>query len=209
MVTRRLYNRCVNPRAREVRRLLDRYLVEVVEAYELCPWARTARLGGELAVDIVFETPTLADWIARAEALLARPTTRVAMIVAPDLAGSLAELRAIRDAVAARVRTAGVAEFHPDAAFDATTPARLVPALRRSPFAMLQLVPLAILDAVRAAPPPPALVAQAQMLGGHAPLPRDDIASRIAAANHARVRREELEATLADIFADRDLSMSR
>jgi hypothetical protein len=183
--------------------LLDRYLVEVVEAFELCPWARAARLGGELAVDIVVGTPSVDVWVAAAEALLGDSRTRVAMVVAPDLAVTPAELRVIRDRVADRMRTIGVADFHPDAAIDASTPARLVAGLRRSPFPMLQLVPLAILDTVRSAPPPAALAAQAQMLGGHAPAPRDDVATRIAAANHARVDPDELERRIAAIAADR------
>jgi hypothetical protein len=220
-MTRVLYNGCVDERFREVRRILDRYIIEIVEASDLCPWARPARLAGELAVDVVAGAPTVDAWVSAAEAAFglgqARPSasptarTRVAMIVAPELACTPAELRHARDAVAARMGTFGVADFHPDAVYDDATPARLVPFLRRSPYPLLQLVPLAILDEVRGAPPVAPRSAQAQMLGGVAPTPRGDIADRIAADNHARVRarRAELEARLADIFADRDASTSR
>lgn len=191
--------------------MLDRYLVEIVEAYDLCPWARGARLSGELAIDIVAGTPALDRWTAAATALLAQPATRVAMVVAPELACTAAELRAVRGEVAARLRTAGIAEFHPDASFDDGSPARLVSFLRRAPYPMLQLVPLAILDHVRGARPAAGLAAQAQMLRGSAPPPREDVAARIAAANHACViaRRAEFDAALAAIFADRDASTSR
>jgi hypothetical protein len=183
----------------EVRRILDRYLVEVVEKYDLCPWARQARTSGDLAVEIVLGTPTLAEWIA---AGLARPDARVTMVVAPDLAVDLAGLRVIRDRVAAAT-AAGVAEFHPDAPLDLATPARLVPFLRRSPDPMLQLVPLALLAAVRAAPPPPR-AEQAQILAGLVAPPRA-LGEQIAAANHATVAAHHLAiaATLADIAADR------
>src|SRR4029079_18358084 len=99
----------------EVMRVLERYLVEVVERYELCPWARTARVQGELAVGVLWGEPALDAWIAEGSRLLAAPEVRVAMVVAPELAIRRAELSALRDAVAARMPSAGVAEFHPAA----------------------------------------------------------------------------------------------
>lgn len=189
-------------------RLLDRYLVEVVEAFELCPWARPARLNGELAVSVLFGEPALAEWIAAAQELLARKRVLVAMVVAPEFTG---ELRTLRDRVAAAIPTAGVADFHPDAPLDLATPARLVPFLRRSPDPLLQLVPLALLDAVRAAPPAADRARQAQILGGRAEPPRGDVADRIAAANHARVAADPaaLAARFAELAADRARSYAR
>jgi hypothetical protein len=199
-------------RAAEVERILHRYLVEVVERYDLCPWARPARLGGELAIGVVWGTPAPEVWVAEARSLLGRPETRVAMIVAPELAGPPSALRAIRDHVAAHVREAGIAEFHPDAALDLTTPARLVPFLRRAPDPLLQLVPFALLDPVRT-PPMPVLdrLHQAQMLGGLCAPPRADIADTIAGANHATVlrHRDEITAALDAIAADRAASYAR
>lgn len=207
-MTRQPYNGCVPARAAEVRRLLDRYIVEVVEAYDLCPWARAARTGGEISVEILWGTPTLDDWTRAGELALSRPNARVAMVVAPELHVSPAELRAIRDEVAARIPTAGIADFHPDAPLDLATPARLVPYLRRSPDPMLQLVPLALLDSVRGAPPVVDRAAQAQMLGGLAPKLRGDVADSIAATNHARVTANAatIAASLDDIAADRGRS---
>jgi hypothetical protein len=194
-------------RSAEVRRILDRYLVEVVERHELCPWARATRERGELSVGVLWGAPELDDWAAAAAELLAVPGARVAMVVAPELAIARGELSAVRDAIAARLPAAGVAEFHPDAALDLTTPARLVPFLRRSPDPMLQLVPLALIDAVRAArgtPPAADLALQAAMLGGRA-APRRELATEIAAANHAAVAAAHaaIAATLDDIAADR------
>jgi hypothetical protein len=195
----------VDPKFAEVRRLLDRYIVEIVETYDFCPWAKAARTGGELAVDVLWDTPALDQWIAAAERLLARPETRVAMVVAPELAATPAELRAIRDRVAARIPNAGVAEFHPDATLDPGTPARLVPFLRRSPDPLLQLVPLELLDRVRAYPAVVDITEQAQMLGGLAAPLRGDIADTLAESNHARVAVDHaaIAAALDDIAADR------
>jgi len=201
----------MDARAAEVRRLLDRYLVEVVEAFGLCPWAKSARLAGEIAVDVVFGAPDADGFAAAATALLARAGTRVAMVVAPELVVDPAGLRAIRDRVAALLPHAGVADFHPHVPLDLASPARLVPFLRRSPDPMLQLVPLDILENVRAAPPIADRAMQAQILGGSAPAPRLDAADRIAIDNHATVsaQAEAIVGRLADIAADRARSYAR
>lgn len=189
-------------------RLFDRYLVEVVEEYGLCPWARPARLNGELAVKILFGEPELPLWVDAAKELLARPGVLVAMVIAPELR---APLRPIRDQVTLAVPSAGVADFYPEAPLDMTTPARLVPYLRRSPDPLLQLVPLALLQAVRGAPPVADRVRQAEMLGGRAHAPRGDVADTIAAANHARVSIDPgaFSARLAELAADRARSYPR
>jgi hypothetical protein len=201
----------VNLRLAEVRRLLDRYLVEIVETYDLCPWARTARLSGELAIDVLWGTPTIEAWTASSAELLARPETRVAMVVAPELDATPAELRVIRDRVAKTITTAGIAHFHPAAPLDDATPARLVPYLRRSPDPLLQLVPLALLETVRMREPAIDRAHQIQLLNGSiAPL-RGDVADRLAAVNHARVTADAaaVAACLEDIAADRLRSYTR
>jgi hypothetical protein len=202
----------VDPREREARRLLDRYIQEIVETYDLCPWARAARTGGELAVATLWGSPAIDAWVAAANELLARAETRVAMVVAPELAATPAELREIRSEVAKRVTIAGVADFHPDAPLDATTPARLVPYLRRSPDPMLQLVPHAILASVRTPQPRYATLEQLQALQDLlAAGPKLDIGDRIAATNHARVATDgtAIAAKLDEIRADRNASYAR
>jgi hypothetical protein len=212
-MTRRRYDGCVT-RAAEVRRILERYLVEVVERHALCPWARAARERGELAVGMLWGEPALDAWIAEAVRLLAAPGTRVAMVVAPEAAVTRTALAALRDQVAARLSVVGVAEFHPDAALDLATPARLVPFLRRSPDPMLQLVPLALIDEARAARAggsgAAGLARQAAMLGGLA-APARELADDIAAANHATVAAAgaAIRAVLDDIAADRSAAYAR
>jgi hypothetical protein len=213
-MTRRRYDGCVT-RAAEVRRILERYLVEVVERHALCPWARAARERGELAVGILWGEPAPGAWVAEAGRLLAGPGTRVAMVVAPEAALTRPALAALRDQVAARLPAVGVAEFHPDAALDLATPARLVPFLRRSPDPMLQLVPLALIDDARAARAGGAagaagLAQQAAMLGGLAE-PARELTDEIAAANHATVAAAgaAICAVLDDIAADRCAAYTR
>jgi hypothetical protein len=199
----------VTPAAeREVRRILDRYLVEVVERYGLCPWARTAREHAELVVAIESGTPSLDRWIAAARTALARPAARVVIVVAPELAIAPAELRELRDRVA-EATGAGVAEFHPDAALDLATPARLVPFLRRAPDPLLQLVPLSLLASVRSTPLPDR-AEQAKILGGQASPPRD-VAAAIALANHATARDHQaaITAALDAIATDRREAYAR
>lgn len=201
----------LSPRRAEVIRVFERYLTEVVERYDFCPWARLSREGGELAVEVVWGTPTVATWVAACQELLARPATRVAMVIAPELEIGPNALHGLRAEVAACVPTAGVADFHPDATIDLTTPARLVPFIRRSPDPLLQLVPFALLDQVRASSQAAKLASQAQMLGGRATPPRPDAAARIAAANHATVSADPalVAATLDSIAADRATSYAR
>jgi hypothetical protein len=201
----------VPDRRAEVIRIFERYLVEIVERFELCPWARGSREGGEVAVDVVWGTPSLDAWVTAAEQLLARPQTRVAMVIAPELVITPSDLHALRGRVALRIPTAGVAEFHPDATLDLSTPPKLVPFVRRTPDPLLQLVPLAILDQVRGAPQAATLGHQAKLLGGVAAPPRPDVAARIAQANHARLRETHGDFTrvLQAICEDRNASYAR
>jgi hypothetical protein len=200
-------------KAAEVRRILDRYMIEIVERYDLCPWARSAREKGEVAVEIVFGQATAEELIAAAKRALALPSTRVAMLVVPELAPSGRELRALRDAVSDAITSprVGIADFHPHAPLDLETPARLVPFLRRSPDALLQLVPLSLLDSVRGDSPVVDLEEQLAILAGTSEGPRGDFADDIAETNHRRVLVDQaaIIATLDDIAADRLASYAR
>ena len=192
-------------RRTEVLRVLHRYLTEVVEKYDLCPWARVARERGEVEIEVLWGTPTIDEWVAAAESLCIRKQAQVAMVVAPELVIGSSELHDVRNAVAAKIQIAGVAEFHPDAPLDLATPARLVPFIRRSPDPLLQLVPLSLLASIRAKPPTVELIEQLQALGGLAPPPKRDAADRIAEENHATVSAAHaaITSTLEDIAADR------
>jgi hypothetical protein len=197
----------MDPREPEVRRVLGRYLTEVIETFNLCPWARAARDKGELEIRVMFGTPTADEVCAVAAEVLAVPTMRVSMIAFPEAPLRSRDLRAFRDEINKRT-PAGIADFHPDAGLDLLTPARLVSYLRRSPDPMLQLVPLRVLEAARAAPPPPDRAQQAAMLGGRAAPHKPAIADRIARANHATALAEHaaIAAALDAIALDRRAS---
>ncbi len=195
----------MTPKEAEVRRLLDRYLIEIVEAYGLCPWAKSARTGGEISVGILWgERPPIDAWVTMARELLARPSTRLAMLLAPELELTPSELRMDREQVGRAVDNCGVADFHPDVELDIATPSRLVPFLRRSPDPLMQFVPLSILDVIRRQTAV-TLSDQAKALGGIAYNNPDDIGDEIAATNHERVLRDGAEMTrrLDDIATDR------
>jgi hypothetical protein len=205
-----------DPRAAEVHRLLDRYLVEVVEAWSLCPWAYNARTRGEVHVEIQWgATGELAATCALARRGLAAPGARVVMLVFPELASGVRAIEALRDGVALRVAVAGVAAFGPHGAFDLSSPAKLVPLLRRSPDPMLQLVPFSILDELRRQLQPiepPARHAQALALAGHGAPPPPSMIDGIARRNHAVIAPDgaaQLQRTLADLARDRAINYPR
>ncbi len=190
----------------EVRRILERYVVEVVAKWQLCPWAR---LGDELAIEVLLGEPTRADWVAAIDRAYASPATRVAMLVAPELVIDRFTFHTVRNQLAEQRPVYGIAEFHPSAALDLATPARLVPWLRRSPDPLLQCVPLSLLDSVRSKSQPDRML-QAQIIQGLAKPPRD-VEAQLAEANHATVgvHRAEIEATLDDIARDRETAYAR
>jgi hypothetical protein len=168
--------------------LLERYLIEVVEAWGLCPWAHGARQKGELIIEVSWgATCEVAAACELARHALHQLGARVVMVVFPELTGGGRAIEALRDAVAAEVFEAGVAAFGPHGALDLATPARLVPLLRRSPDPMLQLVPFALLDELRSQLSPPALGQQARVLAGLAAPPPPSVIDSIARRNHAVV----------------------
>ncbi len=196
-----------SPREAAVHHLLGRYLVEVVEAWNLCPWAQKARLRGEVRVTVAWGEscdPETACELARRA--LDAPDARVIMLVFPELVGGASALEPLRDEVALLVPEAGVAAFGPHGAADLSSPARLVPLLRRSPDPMLQLVPFSLLDELRAQHPPAELGQQARVLAGLVAPPQPSLVDGIALRNHAAVspdRAARLLHTLEDLARDR------
>jgi hypothetical protein len=200
-------------REREVRRVLERYLIEVVEAWGLCPWAQSSRLRGELVIEICFGPVCAPSLVCeRARAALAVPTARVIMLVFPELAGGSGAIGALRDQVALRVPEAGVAAFGPASGHDLSSPAKLVPLLRCAPDPMLQLVPFWLLDEVKQPPAPISALEQARALAGRSAPTAPSLVERIAARNHEVVtadRAQRLLDTLAQIADDRATSYRR
>ncbi|MCB9571618.1 MAG: DUF1415 family protein [Kofleriaceae bacterium] len=198
---------------REATRLLWRYVVEVVEAFDLCPWARRAREQGEVRVEVVTATggdaARDASVAAAVERIAGDPDAVMGMVVlARDPVTPLA-LRRLRDAVltTSLARVVAIADFHPAAAQDLGTAARAVPWLRRSPDPTLQVVRLAAMASLRGAAAAPARATQAAILAGHArAAPRPPTSEQVAELNlaTARAHAAAVEAAVAAIHADRD-----
>lgn len=146
----------------ETLRLYGRYQVELVEGLNLCPWAKRARLDGQIASQVLLNS----------EATKAQPLRwitkwsddqqiAIGLLMFPRLPLSRYEFeRFVADLVLADQERMGLrspsfalAAFHPDAAWDAGSPERLVPFLRRTPDPTIQLVRRSALDRVRRGEP--------------------------------------------------------
>jgi hypothetical protein len=138
----------------ETIRLYQRYQVEVVERFNLCPWAKSARASGN-AVPMVIEfgsRPLLAalDEAARLEA-------DIVLLILPDYQGSRLDLENV---VAQLIREDGLrcdlsspifamAAFHPEASAQTAHALDLVPYLRSTPDPTVQLVRVSALERAR------------------------------------------------------------
>src|SRR5262245_8122359 len=126
----------------EALRVYARYATELVERFDLCPWARRARLDGRTRELVILgrNPQQFAVSLATIEALNDEPHTEVALLIYPELEldrlafeGFVRELRA-RDAARYEFGNSpfAMAAFHPDARADLDDPERLIPFLRRT-----------------------------------------------------------------------------
>jgi hypothetical protein len=132
------------------RRAYDRYAIEVVERFGFCPWARSAREGDDVVVDVIFSTKhdDFGESLARMSALHDGPERiDIALFVYPLLdldrlpfEDFVRRLRAACEAHLPPLDEFAMAAFHPSASVDLSHPDRLVPYVRRSPDPTLQLV---------------------------------------------------------------------
>ena len=209
----------------EVLRVNQRYLDEVVEAFDFCPYARGARQAGEVARRVVLERDEAAAanaCVELIEPLAASVSTVIGLVILPQLAsGSDAFDRfvhRVRELDLARRRPApfAMAAFHPDGAYATDTPERLVMLLRRAPDPTIQLVRFSALQAVKGgAPTNKKFLFQwnARALAelekrAHERSPSEKIAQN----NFATVAREgeaRIRAVIDDIRRDRDRSYAR
>lgn len=211
---------------REALRVYERYAVEVVEAFQLCPWARRARLDGHVRTDVLVDAePAVESVIARLDDIFRDPAIEVGLLLLPRVFWERQPFRRfveeVRAAHAARHMAARVpgppplamAAFHPRAPLDQASAGRLVTFLRRTPDPTIQIVRQSSLAAVRGPETSGAVYAPRAVLDLAAfgalaaePLP---MADRVAETNLATVQRAgaaRIEAILDDIRADRDRS---
>jgi hypothetical protein len=142
----------------EVARIHTRYQVEVIEALSLCPWAKPARQAGKVQLLVSFMSePDQAACLTAIDQVMADAHTEIGMLAFPALALErlpfahfASALRAADEARHARGASVyAIADFHPHADPDLTTPERLVPWLRSAPDPMLQIVRSQVLADVR------------------------------------------------------------
>lgn len=210
----------------ETLRLYHRYQVEVVERYNLCPWAKAARSSGN-AVPLVFEYADQPLLSALDEAI--GLGVDIALLIFPDYQGSHA---AFEQVVAELIRRDGqrcelsspvfaMAAFHPQAAIRTSNASDLIPYLRSTPDPTIQLVRLSALERARKNEPvgtqfvDPSQVdltalleqirAKANTCSGVKPAEAPSLRERIAQTNLDTWQREGhlLQQTIESILADR------
>lgn len=129
-----------------------RFVTEVIEAGDFCPWARGARLQGRVAIDVC----TVVDLEVRVRHWLTDPAVEVVQLVVPDLPDAALRWRERVALLERALRADGVtvpfafAAFHPQHPGRPESVGGAIGLLRRSPFPMVQLIRLSVLDAVRA-----------------------------------------------------------
>ena len=149
----------LQPWAREALRRNDRYLVEFVEALNLCPFAKTCREGGKLHRELLpLEKAEIAPVVERIRAVEAMPagSVEVALLIFPKLSIEVREFERFVSEVRReheRGRTAPVdffaVAFHPQMKQDLANADRAVAFMRRSPDPTIQLVSSAATDRAR------------------------------------------------------------
>ena len=208
-------------RISETLRLNDRYALEVVEAFSFCPYARPARVAQKAARKVLLQsTLDIAPVVAMIEAVeRASCDCEVVQLIFPRLRTTAREF----DDFTAQVRVAretrsprpsfAQASFHPGFTYDATTPEAMVPFVRRSPDATIQMLRVTTLDALAREDGPRGATAEQiqRFLRGEGPPPAS-LSSWISGENHARVQRvgrAVVDAVYDSIMADRERSHAR
>jgi hypothetical protein len=200
----------------EVLRIHQRFLVEVIEKYQLCPWAEGTRLGGQLRRAVILEQDPVDEVMALDANVL------VCILIWPRFRGGPADfeivLKKLREEEERRrgARSPFVtALFHPALKYSTATPDQLVQLFRRSPDPSVQFIRHAALTSVRSAGPAGKFLfdgsakALAELMRREKELPVSD---KIAHDNAATVEKIGVEAILEryrDIAEDRRLGYAR
>lgn len=203
-------------------RIHTRYLVEIVEQFNICPFAQGARTTAALERRVILDEDPIAAALGAIDELKPRDQVAVAILIFPRAPGGvdafeafLNQLRAADDARRGERGPFAFALFHPEARFGLDTPDRLVMFFRRSPDPSIQLVRFSALDAVRS-PAPGGKFLFDFTPEGYAELARRaqsvPVSERIGRDNFAtmeRVGQERFERVFRDILNDRARSYAK
>ena len=208
----------------EALRVYRRYMTEIVEGLNLCPWAAKARREGHVTERVLLcPEPSVDASLAAIDELAADEMVEIGLLIYPRLSVArlpfeefVAEIRVAEE----RRHEIGevpfaMAAFHPEAAPDLGNPERLIPFIRRSPDPTIQLVHRDVLDRVRSGTADGTSfvdldkVDPETLLGGEPEVPLRERVARTNADTIKDVGVAEVEAMLADIRRDRDESYAR
>jgi hypothetical protein len=205
---------------REATRLFRRYEREIVQAYNLCPWAEPARRAGKVRERILLQTDTDVAPSLEAVGELARDAgVEVAILIYPRMSLTPGEhdrfVASVRDADA-KLHPLGaipfaMAAFHPNAPIDRLAPERLIPFLRRTPDPTIQIVRSSALERVRSGAPQGTSFVDVSTFDITVPI-QPSLRERIARANLDKVDAVgigEVTERLDDIRRDRELTYAR
>lgn len=202
-------------------KVYERYAVEVVERFGLCPWARAARDSSSVVLNVIFgvDHDDFSESLAHlAELSVASEDTDIALFIYPLLdldrlpfEDFVRRLRAAAENRRPPLDAFAMAAFHPSADVDLSDPDRLVPYIRRSPDPTLQLVRKSALSSIKGLSSGTAFldvtslsVAALEALSAPAPKP---VRERIAEQNLSTVRTVgpgAIDAVVTDIFRERE-----
>lgn len=140
-------------------KVYERYAVEVVERYGLCPWARASRESNEVGLHVLFSADRDdfdASLALLSELCQAPSGSDVALFIYPlldlDRLGFedfVRRLRTRAEQASPRLDAFAMAAFHPSAEPDLSHPDRLVPYVRKSPDPTLQLLRNSVLSGIK------------------------------------------------------------
>jgi hypothetical protein len=203
---------------REALRLHRRYQDEIVDAFGLCPWADRATREGRVRERVLpqADEASMRPALAVIDEWMSDVAVDVGFLIYPRLRlgrqGFHEFAARLRDVDTRRHELGSVpfvfAAFHPDAEPETSDPERLIPFLRRTPDATLQLLRSSTLDGIRSGAAQGTqfldMTSLDSVLSGTAQAP---LRERIARANLDTAKRvgvDAMRARLDDIRRDRD-----
>lgn len=204
----------VSPRerlAREAIRLHDRYQIEIIERFALCPWARQARDGNRTRTHVVLDTPCLPNALAPVlEHWDTDESVDVCFVIAPRFEDGPEALARWASSLAALVEDRFLsAPFHPGV----NEVAGSVRFFRQTPDPTVQLIRRCRLEEVRAQDPPHYKdIFTVSLRDLQAERPVKTVAASVIEHNERVLEsqgRQTLQAILDDIYADRDRTYAK